>query len=60
MVFDTSDESAGHLKTVFGGLNAVHYTEGRFSFITEEMSEGEVKAKIASVGYPLVTRIRVL
>ena len=60
VVFDTSDESAGHLKTVFGGLNAVHYTEGRFSFITEEMSEGEVKAKIASVGYPLVTRIRVL
>ena len=41
-------------------LNAVHFTEGRFSFITEELSEAEVKTKIAAVGYPLVTRIRVL
>jgi hypothetical protein len=41
-------------------LNAVHFTEGRFSFITEEMSEADVKAKITDVGYPLVTRIRVL
>ncbi len=41
-------------------LNAVHVTEGRYSFITDELSEAEVKAKIAAVGYPLVTRIRVL
>lgn len=41
-------------------LNAVHFTEGRFSFITDEMSEAEVKAKISAVGYPPVTRIRVL
>ena len=41
-------------------LNAVHFTEGRFSFITEEMSEVTVKAKLNAVGYPLVTRIRVL
>ena len=41
-------------------LNAVHFTEGRFSFITEEMSEAAVKAKLQAVGYPLVTRIRVL
>ena len=41
-------------------LNAVHFTAGRFSFITEEMTESEVKAKIAAVGYPLITRIRVL
>ena len=41
-------------------LNAVHFTEGRFSFITDEMSEACVKAGIAAVGYPLVTRIRVL
>ena len=41
-------------------LNAVHYTEGRFSFITDELSEAEVKAKLASLGYPLITRIRVL
>ena len=41
-------------------LNAVHHTEGRFSFITDELSEADVKAKIAATGYPLVTRIRVL
>ena len=41
-------------------LNAVHFTAGRFSFITEEMTEAEVKAKIAAIGYPLITRIRVL
>ena len=41
-------------------LNAVHFTEGRFSFITEELSEAAVKAKIAAAGFPLVTRIRVL
>ena len=41
-------------------LNAVHFTEGRFSFITDEMSEAAVKEKIAEIGYPLVTRIRVL
>ena len=48
-------EIAAHL-----ALNAVHHTEGRFSFITEELSEADVKAKIAAVGFPLVTRIRVL
>ncbi len=41
-------------------LNAVHFTEGRFSFITEVMTEAEVKEKVAAVGYPLITRIRVL
>ena len=42
-------------------LNEVCATaEGRFAFITEEMTEADVKAKIAAVGYPLVTRIRVL
>ncbi len=41
-------------------LNAVHFTEGRFSFITEELSEAAVKESIAAVGYPLVTRIRLL
>ncbi|MBQ9151099.1 MAG: homoserine dehydrogenase [Clostridia bacterium] len=46
--------------TAHFALNAVHFTEGRFSFITEEMSEAEVKAGIAAVGYPLVSRIRVL
>ena len=48
-------EIAAHLH-----LNALHFTEGRFSFITDELSEAAVKEKIAEVGYPLVTRIRVL
>ena len=48
-------EIATHLN-----LNALRTTEGRFSFITDELSEAEVKAKIAEIGYPLVTRIRVL
>ena len=41
-------------------LNAVRFTEGRFSFITDEMSEAAIKETIAKIGYPLVTRIRVL
>ena len=41
-------------------LNSLHIAEDRFSFITDEMSEAVVKEKIAEVGYPLVTRIRVL
>ena len=41
-------------------VNAPRFTEGRFSFITDEMSEAAVKARIAETGYPLVTRIRVL
>ena len=41
-------------------VNSPRFTEGRFSFITEELSEATVKARIAETGYPLVTRIRVL
>ena len=60
VVLDAHESDAGHLKTVFGGLNAVRYTEGRFSFITEVMTEAAVTNAIAAVGYPLVSRIRVL
>ena len=48
-------EIASHLH-----LNAVRFAEGRFSFITDELSEAAVKEKISGIGYPLVTRIRVL
>ena len=48
-------EIAAHLT-----VNSPRFTEGRFSFITEELSEATVKARIAETGYPLVTRIRVL
>ena len=41
-------------------VNAPRFTEGRFSFITDEMSEAAIKEKISEIGYPLVTRIRVL
>ncbi len=41
-------------------LNAVHFTKGRFSFITDVMTEAAVKEKIAAAGFPLVSRIRVL
>ncbi len=60
VVLNASEEAAGRIKLVFGTLNAARHTEGRFSFITEVMTEAEVKAKMASVGYPAVTRIRVL
>ncbi len=59
VVLDAPLSAENEIKTHFA-LNAVHFTEGRFSFITDEMSEGEVKDKLAAVGYPLVTRIRVL
>ena len=59
VVLDAPEPAADEIGKVFV-LNAPHFTEGRFSFITEELSEAAVKAKIASVGYELVTRIRVL
>ncbi len=59
VVLDAPESAADEIGKVFV-LNAPHFTEGRFSFITEELSEAAVKAKIASVGYELVTRIRVL
>jgi homoserine dehydrogenase len=60
VVLNAQESDAGHLKTVFGGLNAVRLTEDRFSFITEEMTEAAVKECIEAVGYPLISRIRVL
>ena len=48
-------EIAAHLT-----VNSPRFTEGRFSFITDEMSEAAIKETIAKIGYPLVTRIRVL
>ena len=59
VVLDAPLSAEAEINTHFA-LNAVHFTEGRFSFITEVMTEAEVKAKMASVGYPAVTRIRVL
>jgi hypothetical protein len=58
-VLDAPESAEADVASHFA-LNAVHHTAGRFSFITEELSEAEVKTKIEAVGYPLVTRIRVL
>jgi homoserine dehydrogenase len=60
VVLDIPEDAASHIKTVFGELNAVRFTEGRFSFITDVMTEAAVTDAIAAVGYPLVSRIRVL
>ena len=60
VVLTASEEDASRIKLLFGSLNAAHCIDGRFSFITDEMSEAAVKAAIAAVGYPLVSRIRVL
>ena len=59
VVLDAPLSAEGEIAAHFA-LNAVRHTEGRFSFITEELSETEVKARISAVGYPLVTRIRLL
>ena len=59
VVLDAPLSAEGDIAAHFA-LNAVHFTEGRFSFITDEMSEADVKTGISAVGYPLVTRIRVL
>ena len=59
VVLDAPPSAEAEIAAHFA-LNAVHFTEGRFSFITEELSEAAVKAKIAAAGFPLVTRIRLL
>ena len=59
VVLDAPQSAEAEIAAHFA-LNAVHFTEGRFSFITDELSEAAVKGKIAATGYPLVTRIRVL
>ena len=59
VVLDAPASAEAEISACFA-LNAVRFTEGRFSFITDELSEAAVKEGIAAVGYPLVTRIRVL
>ncbi len=41
-------------------IREVHAENGRFAFITEEVSERDIKDRIARAGYPLLSRIRVL
>ena len=60
VVLTASEEDASRIMLLFGSLNAAHCIDGRFSFITDEMTEADVKEKIAAAGFPLVSRIRVL
>ena len=60
VVLTASEEDASRIQLLFGSLNAAHCIDGRFSFITDEMTEADVKEKIAAAGFPLVSRIRVL
>ena len=60
VVLDAPAEAEAAIAAVFGVLNVKRVAPGRFSFITEEMREAEVKDKLAAVGYPLVSRIRLL
>ena len=59
VVLDAPASAGDELARVFG-FDEVVIRPDRFAFITGELSEAAVKEKIASVGYPLVTRIRVL
>ena len=59
VVLDAPASAGDELAKEFG-FDEVVIKAGRFAFITGELSEAAVKEKIASVGYPLVTRIRVL
>ena len=60
VVLDAPEDAAEIINTIFDGIHVPRFTEGRFSFITNELTEAEVMAGIAAAGYPLVSRIRVL
>ena len=59
VVLDAPASAGDDLAARFN-FREVCFETGRFAFITAEMSEADVKAKIAAAGYPLVSRIRVL
>ena len=60
VVLDAPAAAETVIGAVFGEMNAVRHEPGRFSFITGVLTEREVKAMIARVDAPLVSRIRVL
>ncbi len=60
VVLDAPASADEEIRDVFGTLNALSVTPGRFAFITNPVSEGEIKRMIAHTKYALVSRIRVL
>ena len=60
VVMDAPASAVHELENVFGSLNSLTVGPGRFAFISEPVSEGEIKCMIARAKYPLVSRIRVL
>ena len=60
LVFDAPAEAADSLAAHFGGAEAVRHQPGRLSFVTPALSEQEIAARIATAGFPAVSRLRVL
>ena len=60
LVFDAPPEAADSLAAHFGGAEAVRHQPGRLSFVTPALSEQEIAARIATAGFPAVSRLRVL
>ncbi len=59
VTLDAPAAAAESLRTVYG-FEGYTAEDGRLSFITSPMSEGEIKALSESSVYPLIRRIRVL
>ncbi len=60
VVFDAPSEAAEALAAHFGGAEALHTEAGRLSFVTPCLTERETTERIATAGYPSITRLRVL
>ena len=60
LVFDAPAEAADSLAAHFGGAEAVRHQPGRLSFVTPALSEQAIAARIATAGFPAVSRLRVL
>ncbi len=60
LTFDVPEEQAAGLRAVFGASDYFTVRNGKHTFVTEPMSEAETLARIASAGFPLVSRVRVL
>ena len=60
LTFDVPEEQAAGLRALFGASDWFETLNGKHTFVTEPMSEAETLARIASAGFPLVSRVRVL
>ncbi len=60
VVLDAPLEAVKTVETIFGPIHHLVTESERIAFISDELSEGDIKAMLARAGYPLVSRIRVL